>query len=100
MAKVLLRGACLHEADLSGAQLDGAVLTRADLQRRTCVGPDFAMRGRRSDLREARLGGAPPVGASLGGAVCVARICAWQSSTVLICMTPICTKSKGSPRLS
>jgi uncharacterized protein YjbI with pentapeptide repeats len=33
MAKVMLRSACLHEADMSGAQLDEAVLTPAVLQK-------------------------------------------------------------------
>ena len=44
MTTALLRGARLQDADMSGAQLDGAVLTRLNCKRRTCVGPDFAMR--------------------------------------------------------
>jgi hypothetical protein len=45
MANVTLRGACLREADMSGAQLDAAVLAGATSARRTCAAPDFVMQG-------------------------------------------------------
>jgi uncharacterized protein YjbI with pentapeptide repeats len=45
MGNAVLRGAILSEAEMSGAQLDRAVLTLANVRRRTCVGPDFAMPG-------------------------------------------------------
>ncbi|MBV8505358.1 MAG: pentapeptide repeat-containing protein, partial [Alphaproteobacteria bacterium] len=33
MANSVLRGACLPEADISGARLDGAVFTQANLRK-------------------------------------------------------------------
>jgi hypothetical protein len=69
MANVMLRGACLREADMSGAQLDAAVLIEADLRKANLRGAGFrhAMLDA-ADLRDARLGGAFLVGASLRGA--------------------------------
>src|SRR4051812_7622533 len=58
-----------QEADMSGAQLDRAVLTGADLRKANLRGAGF--RGAlldEADLREARLGGAFLVRASLRGA--------------------------------
>ncbi len=43
MAKVVLRGACLREADMSGAQLDAPCSPGPTSVRPTCVGQDFAM---------------------------------------------------------
>jgi len=65
---IMLRGACLREADMSGAVLDGAVLTRADLRQANLRGA--GLRDARLDeanLRGARLGGALLVRASLRG---------------------------------
>ena len=54
---------------MSGAQLDGAVLTRIDLQQANLRGVGFRYaRLDEADLRDARLGGAFLVGASLRGA--------------------------------
>jgi uncharacterized protein YjbI with pentapeptide repeats len=67
MAKALLPGACLHD-DMSGAQLDGTVLTRADLRKANLRGAGFRnARLDEADLRDARLGTAFLVGAALRG---------------------------------
>jgi uncharacterized protein YjbI with pentapeptide repeats len=69
MANVTLRGACLREADMSGAQLDAAVLIGADLRKVNVRGAGFRdARLDRADLRDARLGGAFLVGTLLRGA--------------------------------
>jgi uncharacterized protein YjbI with pentapeptide repeats len=41
MANSVLRGACLKEADMRGAQLDAAVLTGADLRKANLRGAGF-----------------------------------------------------------
>jgi uncharacterized protein YjbI with pentapeptide repeats len=69
MANVTLRGACLREADMSGAQLDAAVLIGTDLRKANLRGVGFRhAKLDAADLRDARLGGAFLVGASLRGA--------------------------------
>ena len=69
MANVTLRGACLRESDMSGAQLDAAVLIGTDLRKANLRGAGFRhAKLDAADLRDARLGGAFLVGASLRGA--------------------------------
>jgi hypothetical protein len=69
MANAVLQGACLREADMSGAQLDAAVLIGADLRKANLRGAGFRhAKLDAADLRDARLGGAFLVGASLRGA--------------------------------
>ena len=59
----------LREADMSGAQLDAAVLTGADLRNANLRGAGFRnARLDGTDLRDARLGSTLLVGASLRGA--------------------------------
>jgi uncharacterized protein YjbI with pentapeptide repeats len=41
MANVTLRGACLREADMSGAQLDAVVLIGTDLRKANLRGAGF-----------------------------------------------------------
>ena len=58
MGEAVLCGASLQEADISGAQLDGAVLTRRT-PRANLRGAGFRnARLDEADLRDARLGGA------------------------------------------
>src|SRR5260370_5613189 len=69
MANVTLRGACLREADMSGAQLDAAVLIVTDLRTANLRGAGFRhAKLDAADLPDARLGGAFLVGASVRGA--------------------------------
>ena len=44
MANAVLQGACLGEADMSGAQLDNAVITAPTSLKRTSAGLDSVMR--------------------------------------------------------
>jgi uncharacterized protein YjbI with pentapeptide repeats len=69
MANAVLRGACLGEVDMSGAQLDAAVLIGVDLRKANLRGAGLRdARLDETDLRDARLGSAFLVGASLRAA--------------------------------
>ena len=90
MANAVLQGACLREADISGAQLDAAVLIDPTSARRTCVAPDFVMLGWTLPTSVMPGLGVPSWSARRCAVpICAAHICAWQNSTAQICPMPI-----------
>jgi len=96
MANAVLQGACLGEADMSGAQLDNAVITAPTSLKRTSAGLDSVMRcSTRLISAMQGLGTRSWLGPRCAAPTYAERISAWHSSTVRICPMPIWRRLKA-----
>jgi hypothetical protein len=96
MANVMLRGACLREAYMSGGQLDAADSPGPTSVTRIRVALDFAVRASPRPT-SAMHGWVAHSSSEPRSAVpiCAACICAWQGSTARICRMPTWMASKA-----